>query len=102
MKVIIKGDSMWPTFSDGDTISCSEYNDSAISLSAIVVFNHPLKKGVVCASAGNHAQGVVGLLIMFQNAMQGSMQMENLSQGKERYQTLNIELFSTTIASKER
>ena len=48
MKVIIKGDSMWPTFSDGDTISCSEYNDSEISLSTIVVFNHPLKKGVVC------------------------------------------------------
>ena len=57
MKVIIKGDSMWPTFSDGDTISCSEYNDSAISLSAIVVFNHPLKKGVVCVKRVKRIDG---------------------------------------------
>ena len=38
----------------------------------------------------------------WKNAMQGSMQMENLSQGNERYQTLNIALSSTTIVSKER
>ena len=36
------------------------------------------------------------------NATQGSIQMENLSQGNERYQTLNIALFSTIIVSKER
>ena len=57
MKVIIKGDSMWPTFSDGDTISCSEYYDSAISLSTIVVFNHPLKKGVVCVKRVKRIDG---------------------------------------------
>ena len=57
MKVIIKGDSMWPTFSDGDTISCSEYNDSEISLSTIVVFNHPLKKGVVCVKRVKRIDG---------------------------------------------
>jgi phage repressor protein C with HTH and peptisase S24 domain len=48
MKVVIKGDSMWPTFSDGDVISCSEFKDSEIDLSAVVIFNHPLKNGVVC------------------------------------------------------
>ncbi|RJU85226.1 MAG: hypothetical protein DWC02_06755 [Candidatus Poseidoniales archaeon] len=48
MKVIIKGDSMWPTYNDGESIDCTEYNGSEILESAIVVFAHPLKTGVIC------------------------------------------------------
>ena len=48
MKVVIKGDSMWPTYSNGDVINCSESIRSQISLESIVIFNHPLKKDVVC------------------------------------------------------
>jgi nickel-type superoxide dismutase maturation protease len=48
MKVIVKGDSMWPTYNDGDIISCSHFDQVGIKLSTVVVFNHPLKSGVIC------------------------------------------------------
>ena len=48
MKVIIKGDSMWPTYNDGESIDCTEYDGSDILKSTVVVFNHPLKNSVIC------------------------------------------------------
>ena len=48
MKVKIKGDSMWPTYNDGDIINCSGFDRALIVLSSVVVFNHPLKSDVIC------------------------------------------------------
>ena len=48
MKVVVKGDSMWPTYNDGDIIECTQYTGDEIELSTVIVFNHPLKRDVVC------------------------------------------------------
>lgn len=48
LKVIIKGDSMWPTFNDGDTIQCAPYDGQEVTVNSIVVFPHPFKKTVTC------------------------------------------------------
>ena len=48
LKVKIKGDSMWPTFSDGDVIACEHYEGQSVSVGDLVVFTHPFKNGVTC------------------------------------------------------
>ena len=35
MKVVVKGDSMWPTYNDGDIIECTQYNGDEIELSSV-------------------------------------------------------------------
>ena len=57
MKVAIKGDSMWPTFSDGEVVSCSEIEHSEIKLSSVAIFNHPLKQGVICVKRVKRIDG---------------------------------------------
>ena len=48
LKVKIKGDSMWPTFNDGDIIACEHYDGQSVSAGDLVVFTHPFKSGVTC------------------------------------------------------
>ena len=48
LNVKVKGDSMWPNFKDGDTLSCEEYSNQDVSVSDIVVFTHPFKPNVIC------------------------------------------------------
>jgi|TARA_B100001996_G_C18132388_1_gene389611 nickel-type superoxide dismutase maturation protease len=48
LNVKIKGDSMWPTFNDGDIISCEQYSGQTISVGDLVVFRHPFKNEVTC------------------------------------------------------
>jgi len=48
LKVKIKGDSMWPNFKDGDTLSCVEYTGQSVNVGDIVVFTHPFKPKVTC------------------------------------------------------
>ena len=57
MKVEIKGDSMWPTLSDGEVVSCSEIEYSEIKLSSVAIFNHPLKQGVICVKRVKRIDG---------------------------------------------
>ena len=48
LKITVRGDSMWPSFKDGETIDCIECVDQTISIGDIVVFPHPLKNGITC------------------------------------------------------
>ena len=48
LKVKIKGDSMWPTFNDGDVIACERYDGQSVSVGDLVVFTHPFKSDVTC------------------------------------------------------
>ena len=48
MNVKIKGDSMWPNFKDGDTLSCEQYSGQSVLVGNIVVFTHPFKPKVTC------------------------------------------------------
>ena len=48
LNVKIKGDSMWPNFKDGDTLSCEEYLGQSVDIGNIVVFIHPFKPSVTC------------------------------------------------------
>ena len=48
MKVVIKGDSMWPKLNDGDIVECDEYTGQDIELKSIIVFKHPFKDSVTC------------------------------------------------------
>tara|TARA_B110001452_G_scaffold267279_1_gene276542 strand:- start:1445 stop:1729 length:285 start_codon:yes stop_codon:yes gene_type:complete len=57
MKVVVKGESMWPTFNDGDIIQCIEYVSQEIIPSRIVVFKHPLKHAVTCVKRVKRAEG---------------------------------------------
>ena len=57
MKVTIIGDSMWPTYNDGDIIECVEYDGSEITISSIVVFPHPMKKNVTCVKRVTRTDG---------------------------------------------
>jgi nickel-type superoxide dismutase maturation protease len=45
--VIIRGDSMWPTFSDGETLTASKVSKTNLSIGDVVVSKHPLKSDVV-------------------------------------------------------
>ncbi|MGY8744953.1 MAG: S26 family signal peptidase [Candidatus Poseidoniales archaeon] len=57
MKVVVKGDSMWPTLNDGDMIQCEEYASQEISISSIVVFTHPFKHAVTCVKRVKRIEG---------------------------------------------
>jgi len=57
MKVVIKGDSMWPKLNDGDIIECEEYSGQVIELKALVVFNHPFKSSVTCVKRVSRIEG---------------------------------------------
>ena len=48
LNVKLKGDSMWPNFKDGDTLSCMEYSGQSVDVGNIVVFTHPFKPKVTC------------------------------------------------------
>ena len=53
LKVKIKGDSMWPTFNDGDVIACEQYDEQSVSVGDLVVFTHPFKNGITCVKRVN-------------------------------------------------
>ena len=48
LKVKFNGDSMWPSFKDGDEIECVEYKNQSLKVGDIVVFSHPFKTNVTC------------------------------------------------------
>ena len=48
IEVKISGDSMWPTFVDGDVVEFESMKDQIVNLEDIIVFNHPLKRDVIC------------------------------------------------------
>ena len=54
VNVKIKGDSMWPNFKDGDTLSCEEYSGQSLAVGNIVVFTHPFKSNVTCVKRIKH------------------------------------------------
>ena len=39
--VTIRGESMWPTFVDGQEIIATKYHSQEIKVGQIVIFNHP-------------------------------------------------------------
>jgi nickel-type superoxide dismutase maturation protease len=45
--VIIRGDSMWPTFSDGEKLTASNVSKNNLTIGDVVVSKHPLKSDVV-------------------------------------------------------
>ena len=57
MKVVIKGDSMWPKLSDGDTIDCVEYTGQVVELKSLIVFTHPFKDSVTCVKRVSRIEG---------------------------------------------
>ena len=48
VSIAIKGDSMWPTYNDGDILECAAYENQVINIGSIVVFPHPFKPKIVC------------------------------------------------------
>ena len=46
ISVVIRGDSMWPTFNDGDEIEFKVIEDAVLKIGDIVVAQHPLKPKV--------------------------------------------------------
>ena len=48
LNVKIKGDSVWPTYSDGEIITCVEYTGQEITKGDLIVFEHPFKNAVTC------------------------------------------------------
>ena len=57
MKVVIKGDSMWPKLNDGDIIECEEYSGQVVELKTLVVFTHPFKNSVTCVKRVSRIDG---------------------------------------------
>ena len=57
MKVIIKGDSMWPKLNDGDTIDCVEYTGQVVDLKSLIVFTHPFKSSITCVKRVSRIEG---------------------------------------------
>lgn len=45
--VIIRGDSMWPTFCDGDKLTASEVINKVLAVGDVIVSKHPLKSKVI-------------------------------------------------------
>ena len=39
---------MWPSLLDGDIIEFTKITDQVIKMNDIIVFNHPLKREVIC------------------------------------------------------
>ncbi len=48
VKVIVKGDSMWPTWSDGSIVDFTEFNGQELKKSDLIAFFHPFKPKVIC------------------------------------------------------
>ena len=46
LDVRIQGDSMWPTFRDGDVLTFTQQNLSSLAVSDVVLVAHPLKPEV--------------------------------------------------------
>ena len=46
LDVRIQGDSMWPTFRDGDVLTFTQQNLSSLAVSDVVLVSHPLKPEV--------------------------------------------------------
>ena len=46
LDVRIQGDSMWPTFQDGDVLTFTQQNLSSLAVSDVVLVSHPLKPEV--------------------------------------------------------
>ena len=42
---VVSGDSMWPTFADGERLVCSE-DVSTVATDSVIVFQHPLRSNV--------------------------------------------------------
>ena len=57
MKVVIKGDSMWPKLNDGDIIECEEYSGQVVELKTLVVFTHPFKNSDTCVKRVSRIDG---------------------------------------------
>ncbi len=45
--VIIRGDSMWPTYCDGDKLTASEVSNKVLAVGDVIVSKHPLKSKVI-------------------------------------------------------
>ena len=41
LSVTVRGDSMWPTFKNGDVVTCNSYQGEAILKGQIIVFPSP-------------------------------------------------------------
>ena len=48
MNVKITGDSMWPSFRDGDMVQFTKLANQSLAIGDVVVFGHPLKQNVIC------------------------------------------------------
>ena len=48
LNVKIIGDSMWPSFKDGEIIECEAYTTQEIEVSDLILFSHPFKNNVTC------------------------------------------------------
>jgi nickel-type superoxide dismutase maturation protease len=46
IRVLIHGDSMWPTYVDGDELLAEQYDSQPLEVSDIIVAKHPLKPSV--------------------------------------------------------
>ena len=42
LNVVVKGDSMWPTLSDGETVQFEKINPNNLVVGQIVMTTHPL------------------------------------------------------------
>ena len=45
--VTIRGESMWPTFVDGQEIIATKYHSQEVKVGQIVIFNHPFDNNVI-------------------------------------------------------
>ena len=48
MAVVVNGDSMWPTFNDGDTVEVNVYGNQQLQSGDIVVFPDPRNISRIC------------------------------------------------------
>ena len=46
IRVIVRGDSMWPTYSDGEVLICTRLRDEALQIGDVVLAQHPLRSSV--------------------------------------------------------
>ena len=46
ISIVIRGDSMWPTFTDGEELEFNPVEESILKVDDIVVAQHPLKPKV--------------------------------------------------------
>ncbi len=40
---VVSGDSMWPSYNDGDRLLCDDQSESTVIIGSVVVFKHPFK-----------------------------------------------------------